>query len=314
MRGRAAPIIAWVATAPWILWALIRVFGLESGSIGAQALAFTPFVAVAAVIPILIAALLRVWPATAVAVLVAAVLVLAVAPREFGHGSEPDGEPGPTLRVLAANMMLGGGDPQRLVDLVEQLDVDVLSVEELTPELERGLEDAGLTELLPQSVLEPLDGSGGGGLYGRVPGSSPDTSELPGGFAWVSVRLELPSAPAVDIASVHTVPPTAESWEQDLENIPPTGGTTMRILIGDFNATLDHDAFRNVLDRGYDDAAETIGAGLTPTWPVGHREPPLVAIDHVLADERLGVSSFSVHEIDGTDHKAVFAELVLPAG
>lgn len=307
-------MVAWAVAAPWIFWAVIRVFGLEGGPLGAQALAFTPFVAAAAVVPILIAALLRVWAATAVAVLVAAVLVLAVAPREFGDGSEPDGEPGPTLRVLAANMMLGEGDPQRLADLAEELDVDVLSVEELTPELASALEDAGLTELLPQSVLEPDDGSGGGGLYGRVPGGSAETDSLPGGFAWISVGLEIPSAPAVELASVHTVPPTASGWEEDLENLPATGGSTMRILIGDFNATLDHDAFRDLLDRGYDDAAETVGAGLTPTWPVGHREPPLFAIDHVLVDERIGVSSFSVHEIPGTDHKAIFSELVLPAG
>jgi hypothetical protein len=35
-------------------------------------------------------------------------------------------------------------------------------------------------------------------------------------------------------------------------------------------------------------------------------------IDHVLADKRVGVRTVSVHTIPGTDHRAVFAELVLP--
>ena len=34
----------------------------------------------------------------------------------------------------------------------------------------------------------------------------------------------------------------------------------------------------------------------------------------VLADSRAGVKAFSVHEITRTDHRAVFAELVLPRG
>jgi endonuclease/exonuclease/phosphatase family metal-dependent hydrolase len=84
--------------------------------------------------------------------------------------------------------------------------------------------------------------------------------------------------------------------------------------MGDFNATLDHDEFRGLVDRGYDDVAETLGDGLTPTWPEHRRFPPLVTIDHVLADERIGIRDYSAHEIAGSDHRAVYAELVLPAG
>ena len=34
-----------------------------------------------------------------------------------------------------------------------------------------------------------------------------------------------------------------------------------------------------------------------------------MTIDHVLADERLGVRAVSIHTIPGTDHRAVLAEL-----
>ena len=86
-------------------------------------------------------------------------------------------------------------------------------------------------------------------------------------------------------------------------------------MIGDFNATLDHAAFRDVVGSGYADAAETLGDGFAATWRAnGEHLPPLFVIDHVLADERIGIRDFSTHEISDTDHKAVYAELLLPAG
>ena len=83
----------------------------------------------------------------------------------------------------------------------------------------------------------------------------------------------------------------------------------MRILAGDFNASLDHAAMRRLLDRGYKDAAAQVGAGLIPTWPANKRIPPIITIDHVLVDHRVGVKAVSVHDVPGTDHRAVFAEL-----
>ena len=102
-------------------------------------------------------------------------------------------------------------------------------------------------------------------------------------------------------------------WDADLHALPPADSHgPLRILAGDFNATLDHADLRRVLAGGYEDAASVVGAGLRPTWPTGRLVPPTVAIDHVLADERAGVRAVSVHGLPGTDHRAVLAELVLP--
>jgi endonuclease/exonuclease/phosphatase (EEP) superfamily protein YafD len=102
------------------------------------------------------------------------------------------------------------------------------------------------------------------------------------------------------------------AWRDDLRSLPGAGRGPVRILAGDFNATLDHAELRRLLDTGYEDAADEVGAGLRATWPRRWRFPHPVAIDHVLADRRCGVRAFSVHAIPGTDHRAVFAELVLP--
>ena len=83
------------------------------------------------------------------------------------------------------------------------------------------------------------------------------------------------------------------------------------MIAGDFNATLDHRALRGVLDRGWQDAAAETGEGLRPTWPVGRRVLGL-AIDHVLASDELAVGPVSIHEVRGSDHRAVVARLALP--
>jgi endonuclease/exonuclease/phosphatase family metal-dependent hydrolase len=86
----------------------------------------------------------------------------------------------------------------------------------------------------------------------------------------------------------------------------------VRILAGDFNATLDHPELRDVLERGYVDAADEAGAGLEPTWPSNSPFPPGVTIDHVLADERVAVRHHRTVRIPGSDHQAVRATLQLP--
>jgi endonuclease/exonuclease/phosphatase (EEP) superfamily protein YafD len=312
---RVARWVAWGLTLVWALWALVRVVGLETGSLLVAVIAFTPYMAFTSPIPVLGAAFLRVWEAAAVAALAAIVLLALVLPRAFGGTTEPAGSPGPTLRLLAANMRLGKGNPRALVNLVRELDVDVLSVEELTPKLARELDADGLDSLLPHRVLLAGEGSRGGGLYSRLALGPGAGVRLPGGFPLIPLPVRVPGAPAVEVASVHTSPPTSSLWEDDLAAVPAATASPLRILIGDFNATLDHDDFRAVLDRGYDDAAATLGDGLINTWPVGRRVvPPLFAIDHVLADERIGVRAFSAYDIAHSDHRAVFAELKLPAG
>ncbi|MBA2523646.1 MAG: endonuclease/exonuclease/phosphatase family protein [Solirubrobacterales bacterium] len=313
-RRRIRTGITLAVCAPWVGFLVIRLFGLESGTVLLALVAATPVFAATAALPLIVAAALRVWPAAGLAAVVAFVLVALVLPRAFGEPTEPAGSPGPTLQVLAANMRLGQASAQPLVDLVNDLDVDVLSVEELSPELAQELKQLGLERVLAHHRLQPALGSGGSGIYSRLPISSSELERLPGGFPLISVDVQPPGGVPVQIFSVHTNPPTtAGEWGQDLAAVPPASPT--RILLGDFNATLDHADFRGVLDSGYDDAAETLGGALAPTWPVGRRIlPALFEIDHVLAGSDVGIRAFSTHDLPDSDHHAVFAELQLPAG
>jgi endonuclease/exonuclease/phosphatase family metal-dependent hydrolase len=102
-------------------------------------------------------------------------------------------------------------------------------------------------------------------------------------------------------------------WSLALGSLPPADPKRgVRILLGDFNATLDHQALRDVLDRGYVDSADAVGKALTPTWRRGGLMPPTVTIDHVLVDARVRVRDVGIHELSGSDHRSVTADLVLP--
>ncbi|MDQ5894891.1 MAG: hypothetical protein QG596_1152, partial [Actinomycetota bacterium] len=67
-----------------------------------------------------------------------------------------------------------------------------------------------------------------------------------------------------------------------------------------------------LIDTGYRDAAEVTGNGLVSTWPSRLKFPLPVTIDHVLAEKGISFSVYDVEKIGGSDHRAVFTELMLP--
>jgi endonuclease/exonuclease/phosphatase (EEP) superfamily protein YafD len=307
--------LAWLLVVPFAAWAVVRLAGLERGFPLVPLVAYTPLVAAGAVAVVAAAALLRERLAAVAAALLAAALVVVVAPRAIGGPTSPDGRAGPRVVVVSANMQYGTGSPEALVDLVRRTRADVLSVQELTPSLAARRDAAGLERLLPERVAEPRDEGAGMGLYARLPLAPLEVAGRRRN-PLIAATARPPGGPVVELVAVHPPPPirgAVSDWRADLRALPSaTPDGRLRVLAGDFNATLDHAELRRLLDTGYEDAAAEVGAGLRATWPNGRRLPPPVAIDHVLADERCGVAAFSVHPIPGTDHRAVVAELVLP--
>jgi endonuclease/exonuclease/phosphatase (EEP) superfamily protein YafD len=103
------------------------------------------------------------------------------------------------------------------------------------------------------------------------------------------------------------------SWTSDLAALPATAQDVLRVLAGDFNATFDHAALRAVLRLGYVDAARVTGQGRAWTWRPLRLPLPRLVLDHVLVDPRITVASVELVPVSGSDHRAVVAELVLPA-
>ena len=307
--------VRWGLAGALVAWTLIRALGLERGWPLVPLLAFTPYVALLALIAAVLAVWRRWWPGAVTAGACAAILIGLLVPRAVPDRA-PGGAPGVRLRVLAANVAVNDVVAQDVIDAVRRLDVDVLSVIELGPRVAIAYDTAGARRLFPHRELQPRPGFSGTGLYSRVP-LSPRTPPRDTGFALATAALRLPGAAPVELVAVHVPAPTDGSatarWRRDLRTLPRAGSGPLRLLAGDFNATLDHAELRRLLDRGYHDTAEQAGTGLRPTWPAGKQIlPALVTIDHVLADRRVRVISARSVAIPGSDHRGVLAELLLP--
>jgi endonuclease/exonuclease/phosphatase family metal-dependent hydrolase len=317
VRTHGASVAAWSAAILCLAWALVRTFGLESGFPLTPLIAWTPYLVPAAMIVTAFALAIRRWAAGAVGGVAVVLLIVAIAPRAFGGGYEPAGADGPELRVMSANMKLGKADPAEVLEIARESGADVLCAQELTPALASALERSGLSELLPYSLERAGPSSTGSAIFSRYPLRLLDGAEAPGyPFVMPRAMLAVPGAGRIEVASVHSAAPTdsaaVRTWEQALDHLPDAGESGRpTLLIGDFNATLDHEAFREVLDRGYIDAGDATGAGLRPTWPQSLLRP-WVTIDHVLADERVAISDYDVLGLPGSDHHAITATLRLP--
>ncbi len=304
--------VALAVALPWLAWALVRTFGLDAGRLMVPAISFTPYVAATAWIPVVVALVLGRRSVAVLALLVALVLLGAVAPRAL-DGPQTAVAGGARLSVLSANLRYGHGDPRAVMALVERYDVDVLSLQEMPPEAIRRLDAAGARERFPHRVLDARPGAQGSGLMSRLPLTDP---ARPQGLrmAMPEATLRVPDGPSVRVKAVHPVAPLRDDvavWRDAMRSLPrATPRGELRMLIGDFNATLDHHELRDLIGSGYTDAADATGNGLIRTYPTGRRLG--ITIDHVLVDRRAQVLSSSVHTIPDSDHRALQATIELP--
>ncbi|THV26781.1 endonuclease/exonuclease/phosphatase family protein [Glycomyces paridis] len=318
-RRRWLRILSWTGTAGVLAYTLIRLFGLETGWLLVTTVAFVPYFAVAALVGAGVQAALRHWAAAVATGAAVCALAVVLAPRVL-----PEDQPaasGPEFTVMSVNLYVGQTDLGKVVELVEEHRPDLLSVQELTPGAAEGLAELGLEELMPYSVLEPDELAVGTGLYSTHPVERIAAVGRNSIFYQIGVEVDL-DGEAMRFGAVHTAAPASAEriplWEEDFADMMRPDGGAPWVLAGDFNATLDHDNMRGLLDAGYADAAEVMGEGLVPTWrPTegylnGLVKIPAVTLDHVLAEEGIEVLDWKVLDKSGSDHAPVVARLRLP--
>jgi endonuclease/exonuclease/phosphatase (EEP) superfamily protein YafD len=327
--GQDVPVLlsrsaALALAAPWAGWAVVRAAGAERGFPLVPAVSFSRYAAATSVLPVAAGVLTRSRRTTVLAAGAAAVLGTAVlgGPALANVRPAPGGAPtGRPLRLVSLNMLHGRADPAAVLALATAADADVLALSEVTPQAAAGLLAAGVTDLFPHAHVVPA-GKGqpagaGGALWSRLEMRS--RSVVPGRFGQPTARLAVPDGPDVEVTAVHTHPPAGSPaqvrrWEAELRLLPSPAEPVLSVLAGDFNATPDHASFRRVLRRGWVDAAQATGRALRPTWAPIRLRAPRLTLDHVLVDPRIGVAAFDVVHVPRTDHRALVAELVLPAG
>ena len=227
--------------------------------------------------------------------------------------------PSTHLTVLAANVLVGKADTGALATMIERERPDLVSLPEAGPDY--------------RDKLLPLVAALG---YRAWASTAPGTSDGEGVVLLASARMG-----AVTVASgremrhrylratggalgerrfyaVHPEAPMGPMrtgwWQADLEHVERWYAEAPgSIVAGDFNATADNAPFRAVLRRCRS-AADGTGQGLVGTFPAGVPSWCGIQIDHVLVPEDATTTRFAIFPVEGSDHRAVLAEISLPPG
>ena len=230
-----------------------------------------------------------------------------------------DTRPVTELTVLAANVLVGRADTGALATVLERERPDLVSLPEAGPDY--------------RDKLLPLVAELG---YQAWASTAPGTSDGEGVVLLAAARMGAltvtsgremrhrylrATGGALGRRSFFAVHPEAPMgpmrtarWQSDIAHIARwCAESPGPIVAGDFNATADNAAFREVLHHCRS-AADGTGQGLVGTFPAG--VPPWcgIQIDHVLVPTEATTSRFAVLPVAGSDHRAVLAGIRLPTG
>jgi endonuclease/exonuclease/phosphatase (EEP) superfamily protein YafD len=219
------------------------------------------------------------------------------------------------LRILSANLANGAADADGFAALVESVDPDVVTVQELVPE-----QADVLARLLPFGKLEPARDHNGMGIALRAPGSV-RLFQLPYRSAYVA---ELPwpgEDEPVEVMNVHLAAPHVPPVLQRIRDRRDQVGLLLahldatprrrRALVGDLNATPLWPAYRRLRTRLLDAVAEAArrdGRRAGRTWGPWSGSVRVFRIDHVLV-QGLVATETRVLPLRGSDHSALVADL-----
>lgn len=272
-------------------------------------------------IPVLIACLglllvLRArWKLLGAVVLVAAMAVFAWPLRPVGERSDVPIAVGSTLTVLSLNLQYGRADIGEVSALITE-DVDVLALQEYTPDFEEQLAQAGLLDRFPHQAGEAGTGAEGTMILSRTPVElvvQTEDTEFGNLIATTTV-----DGTDWHLGAIHTAPPQmgAGTWTHDGAAVGELAAPYLEenlLLVGDFNAIDRHHMMQELTADGeLRDLAQRRqgeGPGWHPTWPTGTWIPSFARIDHALSSDgvRGGVTQFAT--VTGTDHKALLVEV-----
>ena len=225
-------------------------------------------------------------------------------------------------RLMTLNTRNGQADAAQIVQTVREQHVEVLALQELNSSMISRLNEAGIRELLPYSVVASTSSSDNGGVNGLW--SAAPMSERTGDL----IPIEASSIPAASIdfdgtvirfGSVHPFSPRPSNqglWDRGLGSISQLREDDHTfVLMGDFNATWDHASFRYLLGGRFVDAGENAGEWFHMTYPSNKKLfgvipiPAAVEIDHIVHDRGVVVGDLDAVTIAGSDHKALLGTL-----
>ena len=217
------------------------------------------------------------------------------------------------LKLVLANVLSRNAEYERLFELVDAEQPDVLVLLEVSPGWEAAL--ARLDTQFPHRVVEARDGNFGIALMSRLPlSSSAVVASEPLGFPTIVASLDASGNELGVVATHPMIPLGGGNYEARnthlrgladlLENIQGP-----RLLAGDLNASMWDRNYRMLENRS---GLRNVrgGHGIAPTWPT-FLPIAMIPIDHVLVSEEVGVEDVRTGPGIGSDHLPLVVTLAL---
>jgi len=219
-----------------------------------------------------------------------------------------------TLRAMLLNVNTRRGDPERVKQVIQEVDPDFVVLEEISSQWVNELQ--WLATSHPHSCLRPREDNFGIGLFSKLPLAEADIVYI-GEAAVPSIiaRVDTSDGPLIVIAT-HPLPPGGADysrWRDDqLDKLPDHVPSSLPVLLlGDLNVTPWNHHFRRLLKRtGLRDSSQ--GRGVQPTWP-SHNLLLAIPIDHCLYSQDISIVRKQVGDDVGSDHYPVIVDFAIKA-
>ncbi len=257
-------------------------------------------------------AITRRWPWFVVALFGICINGIAVYPWYAPDQSHLSASPNPELRVLFSNVHVLNQQPEKLIELVETEQPDVLILQEISSHWVRSFETDGLS--FPNRHLVPRDDSFGIGIFSRIPIHMSEVIHFGKLYPSILAVVEI-GGERVTILALHPPPPVSEQAAAIRNEQLQAAASyfreiqTPKLIIGDLNTTMwSRNYTRFVRDSGLKNARR--GFGILPTWPT-YFPPMYIPIDHCLVSPDITVVDMRTGNDVGSDHLPLIVDLSL---
>lgn len=217
-------------------------------------------------------------------------------------------------RIASVNLLYKNDRVDDVAADLARRRLDVIVFSEYTPEHERVLRSSALASAFEFRTDRSAAFAGGTAVWSRTPvrvDEHPETANFS-----IDLTIDTDDGP-IRLIALHTPTPIYDfdTWLLDLRTAGQLGrrGDTPTAIVGDFNASVWHPAFRSLLDDGYTDAHIANRRGLSSSWPTNARFPPFIRLDHALTTDRLVATHVEDFDVLGSDHRG-FVVTVAPTG
>ena len=218
-----------------------------------------------------------------------------------------------SIKILLSNVKTNNTNTQKLLDLIEQQQADIIVTLEVNQNWIVALEPLKIN--YPHKLTLPQEDNFGIALYSKLPFADIKAVSFSNlAIPSIVAKFETNHKP-LTIVATHPLPPVGNQYLQQRDNQLKAIGnylqkvTHAKVLVGDLNISMWSRVYQQLaLDSDLVNARRS--NGLYPSWPT--RLPLSIAsipIDHIMHSKQLATTSFTTGPNIGSDHLPIIAEL-----